>query len=206
MSEMSSSLIAPFDPELGGVLLANMLEAWLDAQPDFLTIAEVTDELEDHRTASEQTRLHLPAPIDPGSSSSSSGEHRTPVCSAAEGTGVGLERSHSPHTGSRFGNIRYADNQTHGFQDFGGGCFDGSSGSRVCFGSFAAGALECRLVSTARIVRADPDTRDRRRWLLRSRGLQRRTFARAEGHHGASGTALPSRAPPGRQTQQSEKR
>src|SRR5215469_680104 len=129
MSEMSSSLIAPFDPELGGVLLANMLDAWLDAQPDFLTIAEVTDELEDHRAASEQTRLHLPAPIDPGSSSSSSGEHRTPVCPAAEGTGVGLERSHSPHTGSRFGNIRYADNQTHGFQDFGGGCFDGSSGA-----------------------------------------------------------------------------
>src|SRR6516162_907616 len=198
MSEMSSSLIVPIDPELGGVLLANMLEAWLDVRTDFLTIAEVTDELEDYRTAPEQTRVHLSAPVDPGSSPSPSGEHRTPVCTAAEGTGIGLERSHCPHTRSRPGNIGCADDWTRGFQDFGGGCFDGSSGSRVCSGSLAPGALECRLVSTARIVRADPDTRDRRRWLLRSRGLQRRTFARAEGHHGASGVALSARAPPRR--------
>jgi len=30
MGEPLSSLIAPFETELGGVLLANMLEAWLD--------------------------------------------------------------------------------------------------------------------------------------------------------------------------------
>src|SRR5437879_8203440 len=149
MSEMCSSLFVPIDPESRGVLLANMLEAWLDARADFLTIAEVTDELEDHRTASEQTCLHLSAPVDPGSSPSPSGEHGTPVCTAAEGTGIGLERSHGPHTRSRPGNIGCADDRTHGFQDLGRGCFDGASGSRVCSGSFATGTLECRLVSTA---------------------------------------------------------
>ena len=198
MSEMCSSLFVPIDPESGGVLLANMLEAWLDARADFLTIAEVTDELEDHRTASEQTCLHLSAPVDPGSSPSSSGEHGTPVCPAAEGIGIGLERSHGPHTRSRPGNIGCADDRTHGFQDFGRGCFDGASGSRVCSGSFATGTLECRLVSTAGVVRTDPDAGDRRRWLLRSSGFQRRTVVGAQRNHGASGVALSTRAPPRR--------
>ena len=48
MSEMASSLIVTIDPKLGGVLLANMLETWLDGRADFLSTAEVTDELEDH--------------------------------------------------------------------------------------------------------------------------------------------------------------
>ena len=31
MSELSFSLIVPIDPQLGGALLANILEAWLNA-------------------------------------------------------------------------------------------------------------------------------------------------------------------------------
>src|SRR5215472_10789055 len=162
MSEMSSSLIVPINPELGGVLLANMLETWLDARADFLTTAEVTDELEDHRTASEQIRLHLCPPVDPGSNPSPSREHGTSVCPAAEGAGTGLERTHSPHPGPRFGNIGGTNDRAYGFQDLGGGCFDGASGSRVCIGSFTAGTLECRLVSIAGVVRTDPHAGDRR--------------------------------------------
>jgi len=41
-------------------------------------------------------------------------------------------------------------------------------------------------------------TLDRRRWLLRSSGLQRRTFVRVEGNDGPSGAAFSTRAPPGR--------
>src|SRR6516225_4728669 len=103
MSEVSSSLIVPIDPELGGVLLANMLEAWLDAHPDSLTTAEVTDELEDHRATSEQTCLHLRAPVDVGSSPSPSRKHGTPICAAAESTGTRLEHSSRPNTRSRPG-------------------------------------------------------------------------------------------------------
>src|SRR5215469_2431359 len=105
MSEMASSLIVTIDPKLGGVLLANMLETWLDARADFLTTTEVTDELEDHRRASEQIRLHLPAPVDSGSNSPSSGEHGTSVCPAREGAGIGLERSYCPHPRPRPGYI-----------------------------------------------------------------------------------------------------
>src|SRR5215470_11000626 len=171
MSEISSSLIVPIDPKLGGVLLANMLESWLDAPAEFLTTVEVTDEREDHRPTSEQIRLHLRAPVDSGSNPSPSGEHGTPVCPAAEGTGTGLEGSHSPDPRPRPGNFGRAGDWAYGFQDLGGGCFDGASGSGVCFGGLAAGTLECRLVSTAGTVCPDPNASDRRRWLLRSGGL-----------------------------------
>src|SRR5271169_1897378 len=198
MSDIPSSLIAPIDPDLGGVLLANMLEAWLDAYPYDLATAEVTDELEDHRTAPEQTRLHLCAPVDARSSPPPSGEHRAPVCPATEGTGTGLARSDRPHTRSRPGDIGGSDDGAHGFQDLGSRCFDGASGSSICSGGLATGTLECRLVSTAGVVRPDPDAGDRRRRLLRSSGFQRWTVVRAQGDHGASGVALSTRAPPRR--------
>src|SRR6267143_1502731 len=102
MSDSSFSLIAPIDPELGGVLLANMLEAWLDADPSWLTTAEVSDEFEDHRTASEQACLYLCAPVDYGPSTAPSREHGTPVCTAPEGAGIGLDRRCHLHTRRRW--------------------------------------------------------------------------------------------------------
>ena len=33
MSHASASPFAPFDPQQGGLLLANMLSAWLDGEP-----------------------------------------------------------------------------------------------------------------------------------------------------------------------------
>ena len=51
---------------LGGVLLANMLEGWLDGIPTFPNW-EVTDEPQDYRTSPEQTGLHLFTPVDAGS-------------------------------------------------------------------------------------------------------------------------------------------
>src|SRR6267378_1519399 len=47
-------------------------------------------------------------------------------------------------------------------------------------------------------VCADTDSRNRRRWLLRSSGFQRWTVVGAQGDDGASGVALSARAPPGR--------
>src|SRR5258708_37055095 len=98
MSDSSFSPIAPIDPELGGVLLANMLEAWLDADPSWLTTAEVSVEFEDHRTASEQARLYLCAPVDYYPSTASSSEHGPPVCTAPEGAVIRLYRRCHLHT------------------------------------------------------------------------------------------------------------
>ena len=64
MSEALSALDASIDAGLGGVLLANMVEAWLAGNPDCLESVEVADEPQDHRTTPEQTRLHLRAPVD----------------------------------------------------------------------------------------------------------------------------------------------
>src|SRR5882757_2913680 len=64
MSEALSALHASIDAGLGGVLLANMVEAWLAGNPDCLESVEVADEPQDHRTTPEQTRLHLCAPVD----------------------------------------------------------------------------------------------------------------------------------------------
>ena len=64
MSEALSTLHASIDAGLGGVLLANMLEAWLDGNPRLLPTGEAADEPQDHRTSPEPTGLHLCAPVD----------------------------------------------------------------------------------------------------------------------------------------------
>ena len=44
MSEVLSALHASIDAGLGGVFLANMVEAWLVGNPDGLTNGETTNE------------------------------------------------------------------------------------------------------------------------------------------------------------------
>jgi len=180
MSEVPSALHAPIDAGLGGVLLANMVEAWLAGNPDGLASAEAADESQDHGTTPEQTRLHLCAPVDECPGAAPSGKHGAPVCTADDGAGAGLERIGDSHARPGPGHDGYRDDQAGGFQDFGGGCLDGSSGRGVCAGSLAAGALESRLASAAGVVCAYRDTGDRRRRLLRSGGFQRRPPARVE--------------------------
>src|SRR5580700_7178864 len=97
MSEVPSALLAPIDAGLGGVLLANMVEAWLAGNPDSLASAEAADEPQDHGTAPEQTGLHLCAPVDERPSAPPPGEHGAPVCIASDGGGDGLERIGDSH-------------------------------------------------------------------------------------------------------------
>src|ERR671912_2995580 len=95
-----SALHTPIDVGLGGVLLANMLAAWLDGNPRILPTGEATDESQDPGTSPEQTGVHLLTPVDTEPSPSPSGEHRAAVRTAREGTGTGLERIPDPHPGS----------------------------------------------------------------------------------------------------------
>src|ERR1022692_4731358 len=97
MSEALSALHASIDAGLGGVLLANMVEAWLAGNPDCLESVEAADEPQDHRTTPEQTRLHLCAPGDECPSAPPPGEHGAPVCTTHDGAGVGLERIGDSH-------------------------------------------------------------------------------------------------------------
>src|ERR1035437_7380800 len=149
MGEALSAIHTPIDAGLGGVLLANMVEAWLAGNPDCLESVEAADELQDHRTTPEQTRLHLCAPVDECPGAPPPGEHGAPVCAASDGAGVGVERIGDSHGRPGPGHYGDRDDQAGGFQDVGGGCLDGPSGRGVCAGSLAAGALEPRLASAA---------------------------------------------------------
>src|SRR5215472_1522561 len=201
-----SAIPISIDVGLGGILLANMLAAWLDGDPKVLPSGEAVDESQDRGTSPEQTSVHLFAPVDAEPSSPPSGEHGTPVCAAREGAGTGLERISDPHTGSGPGEDGDRNGGTGGLQDLGGGGLDGASGRGVCLGSLPAGALESGLASTPGVVRTHRNAGDRRRWLLRSGGFQRRIVARIEGRNGPGRAAFSARAPPRGEAQQGEER
>ena len=59
MSQTPLSLTPFIDPQLGGVLIANMLEAWLAAESTPRLFEERPNEPEDHATASQQAGVHL---------------------------------------------------------------------------------------------------------------------------------------------------
>src|SRR6266852_3582613 len=206
MSEALSSLRAPIDPGRGGVLLANMLASWLDHNRSLTAAAEARDESEDSRTAPPQAGLHLPAPVDAGPSSPPSGEYGAPVRLAREGAGTGLERIPDSHPRPGFGKDGNGDDAAGGLQDFSGGCLDGPGGRGVRPGSLAPGALESRLAAAAGTLRVHLHSGDRRGWVLRPGGLQRRAAFRIEGRHGVGRTAFFARPPPGRQAPQSPER
>src|SRR5258705_677000 len=198
MSEVPSALHAPIDAGLGCVLLANMIEAWLVGNPDGLANEEAANELQDHGTTPEQTGLHLCPAVDECPSAPPPGKHGAPVCTANDGAGTGLERIGDSDTRPGPGHDGQRDDSAGGFQDFGGGCLDGSSGRGVCVRSLTTGALESRLASATGVVCAHPDAGDRRKWLLRPVGFQRWTLSRAEGNNGSGRASWFARAPPAR--------
>src|SRR6266478_4288027 len=149
MSHAPASPSAPFDRKQGGLLLANMLSAWLDGEPSGEATVEAVYEPQDRGTSPQPIRLCLPAPVDARPSAPSSGEHGAPVCAAREGRGTGLEPSFDPHP--RWGprQVGNADGRTGGLQDVGSRCLDGTSGSGLGLGSLPTFALGLGLASTA---------------------------------------------------------
>src|SRR6516164_9979401 len=168
MSERLSTLHSALDVGLGGVLVANMVEAWLAGNPDGVTGVEAVNELQAHRTTPQPTGLHLCPPVDECSSAPPSGKHGAPVCTASDGAGTGVERIGDSYTrpGPRHDGDR--DEPSRGFQDSGGGCLNGPGGRSVCARSLTTGALESGLASAAGAVRVDCHVGDRRRRMLRS--------------------------------------
>src|SRR5215831_11440612 len=158
MRPASSAIPVPIDVGLGGMLLANMLLAWLDSDAKGLPSEEAVDEPQDRRTSPEQTSLHLSAPVHAQPSPPPSGEHRTSVCTTGEGAGTGLEPIPDPHAGWGPGEDGHRNGGTGGLQDFGGGGLDGASGRGVCLGGLPPGAFESGLASAPGVVRAYRNT------------------------------------------------
>src|SRR5438046_10548213 len=120
MREVLPTLRAPTDAGLGGVLLANKVEAWLVGNPDGVTSVEAANELQDHGTTPEQTGLHLCPPVDECPSAPPPGKHGAPVCIANHGAGTGLERIGDSHARPGLGHDGDRDDQMGGFQYYGG--------------------------------------------------------------------------------------
>src|SRR5215469_1439167 len=158
---MSHALLAaslPFDVELAGLLVANMLSAWLDNEVVGKATETAHEPSQNHRASPQPVRLCLPPAVNPWPSASPSREHGTSVCAARESTGTGLERSFDPHSRWRPGQVRIADGRTPGLQDLGSGCVNGTSGRSVCLGSFPAIALRPGLASAPGAVCSHPDS------------------------------------------------
>src|SRR5260370_1055050 len=201
MSESSAAVHVPIDVELGGPFLANMLAAWIDGARQSSFSVEAADEYRDQRATTEQDRLCLCAPVDPGAGPSPSGEHGAPVCLEGEGPAIGLERFDGSDSGPGSGQDGSTDNGTGGFQKAGSGSLDGTGWRVFCAGGFATGALELGLASFAGTVRADRYPGDRRRWLLQPGRFQRRASVGIERDNGSGRTSSVARAPPWWQAQ-----
>src|SRR5215469_3857928 len=201
MSQRLGISHALIDVEAGGVILANMLADWLDEVRRSSSSLEAGDEFCDQRTKPEQDCLRLCAAINVSASAPSPGEYGTPVCTPGQGSAIGLERARSSCSGPGSGEVGSADHGARGFQDTGGGRFDGTGWSGFCVGSLAAGAFEFGLASVAGTVCINRYPGDRRRWLLRSGGFQRRITVGVEGDDGSRRTASVARAPPRWQAQ-----
>src|SRR5215831_16325078 len=114
MRPAASGLPAPIDVRVGGLLLANMLLAWLDDDPEVLSTREASHESQDRRTSPEPTSLRVFTPVDTEPSPPPSGEHGASVCTAPEGAGTGLERIPDSHAGSGSGQVGHRNGSTGG--------------------------------------------------------------------------------------------
>src|SRR2546422_10229343 len=145
MSEVPFALQSPIDAGLGGVLLANMVEAWLAGNPDGVTSVEAANELQDHGTTPEQTGLHLCPPVDECPGAPPPGKHGAPVCTANDGVGTGLERIGDSDARPGPGHDGDRDDPAGGFQDARGGWLGGPGGGGVWAGRCPAWPLASSL-------------------------------------------------------------
>src|SRR6516164_7929637 len=97
MSHVLPSVSIRWDVELGSLLLANMLSAWLDNQVvGKATEAAAHEPPQDHRASPQPVGLCVPPPVNSRPSASSSREHGTSVCVARESGGTRLRSALSP--------------------------------------------------------------------------------------------------------------
>src|SRR6516162_49735 len=114
MSHVLPSVSIRWDVELGSLLLANMLSAWLDNQVvGKATEAAAHEPPQDHRASPQPVGLCVPPPVNSRPSASSSREHGTSVCVARESGGTRLERSCDPHSRPRSGKVGSAADIPH---------------------------------------------------------------------------------------------
>src|ERR1700726_4071332 len=140
--------ITGLDVAKAGVILANMIEAYLaGGAPPSNPEGAAHDDLQDCRSTSVAGSLHLHSSVDDGAGPLQPGEHRTPVQSGGQSAVSGLEpgADSNPRPGSR--PIRRANDRSRGLQGVGQRRGAGPSRSDLLPGSLATGAIEPGLAS-----------------------------------------------------------
>src|SRR5215471_8394592 len=112
MSHVLPSVSVRWDVEVGSLLLANMLSAWLDNQVVEKSAEAAYEPPQDHRASPQPVGLCVPPPVNSRPSASPSREHGASVCVAGESAGTRLERSCDPHSRPRPGQVGSADGGT----------------------------------------------------------------------------------------------
>ena len=77
-----------FDQTQAAYVIANMIEAYLDADHTFITGGN--DDFEDRGATPAEAGLHLPSSIDDGTGQASPGEHPAAICPVRSGNRSGL--------------------------------------------------------------------------------------------------------------------
>src|SRR6266700_5977670 len=191
------------DPRPVAQVVATMLQAFRRAGASLASPPSAAGTAYENRAGpgnpSPKAGLHLPAPVQPQTSASTPGEHRTPIRAPGKGSAVGLASGADPHPGSRPGDLRHPDDQPARFQTPGGRSVVAEGRSGLCLGGLALVALGSGLAPFGGLVRMDRHVADRRRRRLRPRGFQRPFALGTQGYDVPGRTALLARAPPGRQ-------
>src|SRR5499425_1539908 len=193
--------VAALDLTKAAAIIANMIESYLAGGAPLPNMEGADhDEFEDGRSPSGTASLHLHSPIDAGPGPLQSRKQGTPVQSGEPSEGTGLDAGADSDPRRRSRPLRRAGDPSRRLQDSSQRCRNGSSQRHLLPGSLAPSAIQQGLAQVIGTVRDHQNLGVRRRWLLRSSRLQRRSCT----WHKRAVRRTPhySRAPPRSKTQQ----
>src|SRR5215472_9865931 len=195
--------VAALNLTKAAAIITNMIESYLAGGAPLPNMEGADhDEFEDGRSPSGAASLHLHSPIDAGPGPLQSRKQGTPVQSGEPSEGTGLDAGADPNPRRRSRPLRRAGDPSRRLQDSSQRCRNGSSRRHLLPGSLAPGAIQQGLAQVIGTVRDHQNLGVRRRWLLRSSRLQRRSCTWHKRAVRTGRTPHYSRAPPRSKTQQ----
>src|SRR5215470_8056273 len=195
--------VAALDLTKAAAIIANMIESYLAGGAPLPNMEGADhDELENGRSQSGAASLYLHSPIDAGPGPLQSRKQGTPVQSSEPSEGTGLDAGADPDPRRRSRPLRRAGDPSRRLQDSSQRCRNGSSRRHLLPGSLAPSAIQQALAQVIGTVRDHQNLGVRRRWLLRSSRLQRRSCPWHKRAVRTGRTPHYSRAPPRSKTQQ----
>jgi hypothetical protein len=155
-----------------GILLANMIESYLDHHDSLPNQEPFHESPQDHDRTPEEESVRVRPPVDARPGAASPGEHRPAVRPERQGPVTRLERETDLHARPRPGNVGDAEPSSRRLQDAAGRCFARRGRGRSGSGSLPPGSQQHRLAPVNRTLLTDGHIDPRRRRRLQSSRLQ----------------------------------